>query len=363
MLEARGDPWDMWSASPPSEVITVDELKARLEQESTTQPSPTAQLFTSTEVVLDLLDPSIDPTQASINDFVATIAAFYTPSTGRVTIIDRGEPATADQLKQNTILLAHELTHYVQDRDSGLSRFEAGADSDDTFFARRSLVEGEADLYMEVFSFRVQGRDYDTYDWGSWYDDMLTAYTSDVGSAANRLDSGLSLYLYPVGGRRATAAYVAGGNLAVRALWSAPPQSTLAMVTPYGTTAPATEDYFTCLDPSVPPLTTLSVQDRLGAMALYILAADRWMPAADAWALVPSWRNDTLWAFATRSGTVAVWRFRFAAGTDLTALATAIEGTPSTHDVRVEVSDPQLTLVATDVVGLLDSWTGWRCNP
>jgi hypothetical protein len=133
------------------------------------------------------------------------------------------------------------------------------------------------------------------------------------------------------------------------------------MVVPIGTTAPVAES-FVCFAPSPPPSTTQSGADRLGSIGFYVLAADRWLPAADAWSLVPSWRNDALWVFGTSTGTVAVWRERFTAGTDLTALVTGIQATASTHEVRVEVVGDELTIAATDQTGLLDGWTGWRCN-
>ena len=100
------------------EVISEAELRERYGGE-TMAPTPEEALsierWGRTLMLLQLVESPAALLSGSLEDFVTNVAGFYDPSTGVITLIDRGVPTSFESA---TFLLAHELTHYAQDIDT-----------------------------------------------------------------------------------------------------------------------------------------------------------------------------------------------------------------------------------------------------
>jgi hypothetical protein len=363
VLGARGEVWDAFSAPPPSEVISKDEYRRRLEAGSGGASQPT--LWDHALVILEQLAPGVDPRQANIDDLVNSVAAFYSSGTGRVTVIDRG---TSMSDPGDDLVMAHELTHAVQDRDHGLADVSRQMVSTDSVFAIESLIEGEAVLDSKLVLLEIQGQDPARAGWATYFDTMVTSSTTRFEAAASRFTSGLQLLVYPVGGRYTVHAWLQGGSTAVRALWQQPRFETLQVLDAgYGLTG--TSEPLVCPTPTAPPGASSTSSDQLGAIAAYVIGAGRWSSNdTQVWNLTYAWRSDAIWVFGPPTGgsglgMVVVWRTRWADDTSATFVAAALAATTNTHDWHVERVGREVTLAATDQPGLLDTYTGWSCAP
>ena len=88
--------------------------------------------------LLGLIDPSVDLREVSASVFSEGVAGYYDPRTKRMRTV-RGAATGTRVLAE--MVLAHELTHALEDQRYGLGLEEEGG-SDDAALARLALVEG-----------------------------------------------------------------------------------------------------------------------------------------------------------------------------------------------------------------------------
>lgn len=132
---------------------TVTPAQARREGlEDLDRSYPEARQRADEEVLklLGLIEPGIDLRSISASVFGEGVAGYYDPRSERLRIVSGTTP---DALGE--IVLAHELTHALEDQRFGLSLGEG--ESDDAALARLSLVEGTATLVMQDYLLRYVG--------------------------------------------------------------------------------------------------------------------------------------------------------------------------------------------------------------
>ena len=100
--------------------------------------------------LLGLIDSSVDLRAVSASVFSEDVAGYYDPRTKRMRTV-RGA-ATGTRVMAEMVL-AHELTHALEDQRYGLGLEDAGG-SDDAALARLALVEGSASELMYAYTER-----------------------------------------------------------------------------------------------------------------------------------------------------------------------------------------------------------------
>jgi len=100
--------------------------------------------------LLGLVDPSVDLRAVSASVFSEGVAGYYDPRTKRMRTV-RGAATGTRVLAE--MVLAHELTHALEDQRYGLGLEDAGG-SDDAALARLALVEGSASELMYAYTER-----------------------------------------------------------------------------------------------------------------------------------------------------------------------------------------------------------------
>ena len=133
-------------------ISTRQQIKAylleRIEEE---YPAEELSIEQKALAKLGLIPPELDLLQALLQLLIEQVAGFYDPKTGRLYVAD-WVPA-----KMQRPVLAHELTHALQDQHFGLKKFlKRIPGNDDASLARNSLIEGEGlaimmDVVLEPF--------------------------------------------------------------------------------------------------------------------------------------------------------------------------------------------------------------------
>jgi hypothetical protein len=100
--------------------------------------------------LLGLIDPSVDLREISASVFSEGVAGYYDPRTKRMRTV-RGAATGTRVLAE--MVLAHELTHALEDQRYGLGLEDQGG-SDDAALARLALVEGTASELMYAYARR-----------------------------------------------------------------------------------------------------------------------------------------------------------------------------------------------------------------
>ncbi|MGH2968808.1 MAG: hypothetical protein ACRDK0_07050, partial [Solirubrobacteraceae bacterium] len=95
--------------------------------------------------LLGLIEPGVTLRDVSATTFSEGVAGYYDPRTKRLRIVEGAAPGGSRVLAE--MILAHELTHALEDQRFGLDLEESGG-SDDGALARLALIEGTATTLM-----------------------------------------------------------------------------------------------------------------------------------------------------------------------------------------------------------------------
>jgi hypothetical protein len=126
----------------------TDELKKEL-------PPEKAHAIEKSYAKIGLMKPGLDLFQTQVDLLTEQIAAFYNPETKQLYMIEHGGP---DQ----EIIMAHELTHAIQDQNFDLAAIEKTiVDNDDRSLALTSVIEGDATVAMIAYLLHHQGANID----------------------------------------------------------------------------------------------------------------------------------------------------------------------------------------------------------
>jgi hypothetical protein len=190
--------------------------------------------------MVGLYPEGIDLKAASLKLLKSQVAGFYDPHGKEMVLVEGGvdlgfwTSATEFMVQRDVVgemLLAHELTHALQDQNFDLgSRLDKEKDDDDRALALKTVAEGDATL--AGFAYAVGRMDDNT---ANALADSLKQLPSALAAEAPNTPEGLSaplLFQYSHGVRFVGEAYRRGGWNAVDALYRNPPQSSHQILHP-----------------------------------------------------------------------------------------------------------------------------------
>jgi hypothetical protein len=191
-------------------------------------------------VMVGLYPAGIDLKAASLKLLKSQVAGFYDPHGKEMVLVEGGADlgfwtsATEFMVQRDVVgemLLAHELTHALQDQNFDLgSRLDKEKDDDDRALALKTVAEGDATL--AGFAYAVGRMDDSSADALA---DNLRQLPSALAAEAPNTPEGLSaplLFQYSEGVRFVGEAYRRGGWPAVDALYRNPPRSSQQILHP-----------------------------------------------------------------------------------------------------------------------------------
>lgn len=173
---------------------------------------------------LGLLEPGYALRQSYIDLLGEQVAAFYDQHQHKLFMF---EDATLDNA-QNRIVLAHELTHALQDQHFSLKKLPLEAkDNDDRSAAAAALVEGDATLVMSEYMLKNMSLT-------SLKDTLTTSVTQNMDQLAKapRFLREMLIFPYLRGQEFCGALYGRGGYDAISKAYATPPTSTSQILHP-----------------------------------------------------------------------------------------------------------------------------------
>jgi hypothetical protein len=370
LVRLRGDGYDPLAGVPPISTLTLAEYRRRLQadadaREAAAQGDPPAEEpdpdapkpvvpWDFALQVLGMVTPTTSSGQASVDNQVANVAAFYSSATRSVTVIDRGNDRD-DYFE--TGLLLHELTHALQDREL------SGAFSDgttDSSLASRALTEGEATFYQHLANLEMQGVSAEANDWHG-------NYTNDLRGGRGHLTNdkspfyGVRWFIYPLGARYLSDAWERGGNAGVRHAYATQPRHIGQYMTPH-------DEQHEALRPVLDPALSCRVEppspawqrpglDRFGALIVYAFFTGAELPDDQAWPLAAGWGDDLIYVFFEPEAELVLvsWRIRLA---DEEAAESAVEHLVLDPRVRASAEGRDLVLIAGNDEDTTADWDG-----
>jgi hypothetical protein len=211
----------------PVVLIPRSELVARLSRELNTERTVREFLTSQTLLeVLGVMQPGFDLRDLQVRLLDEQTLAVYDYQDRTVYVM--AEALEAGDLDVNSrLVLAHELTHALQDQHFGLRRvLPTDPENSDVAMAGRALVEGDAMLTMRIWG-RQFLRPNDKRDLG---DDTIPS--DPVLDSAPLLVQGETLFPYDAGWVFAQLLFQDGGIEAVNQAFARPPRSTEQILHP-----------------------------------------------------------------------------------------------------------------------------------
>ena len=264
---------------------------------------------------LGLLPANYPLKQEYIDLLGEQIAAFYDQHQHKLFMFQDASLENA----QNRVILAHELTHALQDQNFGLLKLALELkDNDDRAEAASALIEGDATLVMSQYMARDM-------TWRTLSDSVGYSVTQSMEQMrkAPRFLREMLVFPYLKGQQFCAAAYERGGYPALSAVYADPPSSTAQILHP--------EKYFPeTRENPIPvayPKTTFAgekpladnVLGEMGCRILFAQGADA--DAADQAAA--GWRGDRYLVFD--HGDELVWKSVWRSGEAADAAVSAFE--------------------------------------
>jgi hypothetical protein len=228
-------------APVPMEVKSPEELRRHLEAEIARQYTPDeVRGLQRVYERLGLLAPGVDLGQALVRLYTAQIAGFYDPHAGKLFLVPSGLPPAGWTVNfmqfvlrrdlVNEMLLAHELTHALQDQNFGTLAAADDPSNGDRSLAIHAVVEGDATL--AGFAYLL----------GGLPENSLLDLVDRLGAVPAELEKALPdtppvlrdelVFQYSAGAKFVALAYLRGGWAAVNELLAHPPTSTEQVLWP-----------------------------------------------------------------------------------------------------------------------------------
>ena len=180
--------------------------------------------MTSALAVLGLLPEGFPLRQKYIDLLGEQVAAFYDQHQHKLFMYEDASLENA----QNRVVLAHELTHALQDQHFGLSRLPLEIKTNDDMAAAASaLVEGEATLVMSEYMMK-------NLSLKALKDNAVASITQNMSELSNapRYLREMLVFPYLRGQEFCSSLYGGGGYEAVSAAYARPPSSTAQILHP-----------------------------------------------------------------------------------------------------------------------------------
>jgi hypothetical protein len=247
---------------------------------------------------MGLLEPGYPLKQKYIELLGEQIAAFYEPRQHRLFMFEDSSLRST----QNRIVLAHELTHALQDQNFGLLKLPLNIKTnDDLALATSALIEGDAtvtmsDYMLENFSMKSLGEN---------LSGVFTQSLDRVQKAPRYLRE-ILIFPYMRGQEFCMALRQRGGYEAISQAFKNPPVSSAQILHPQKYFAH--EEPVRVIWPDTTALGQKPVCDNvLGEMGVRVLLSD-WGQAGPANAVSAGWRGDRYLVFQDAAGTDLVWK-------------------------------------------------------
>lgn len=241
-----------------------------------------------------------------INLLGEQVAAFYDQHTHKLYMY---EDASLDNA-QNRVVLAHELTHALQDQHFSLKRLPLEIKTnDDRAVAASALVEGDATLVMSEFMLKNLSKQ-------MLKDSVTSSFTQNMKQleTAPRYLREMLVFPYLRGQDFCATLFGAGDYAAVTKAYAAPPSSTAQILHPQKYLANPREEPIAIVWPETSVRGEKPIADNcVGEFGLRILFAE-WLDATTAERAAAGWRGDRYLYFS--GGQALVWKTVWATAAD-----------------------------------------------
>jgi hypothetical protein len=274
-------------------------------------------------VMLGLLPPGTDPAMASMRVLHRQLGGFYDFDRKELVVIKDGfahsklaRSIPREQLRSVTLMvLAHELTHALQDQNFGLgAELDRVEDEDDPALALRAVAEGDATIAGIAY---LEGRMDDSVAQVvvAQIPDMYRAFAADTRDVPSAIAETF-LFQYADGARFVARAYHRGGWAGVDALYRRLPTSTQQILTPslyFDSSAPVPA---VRLDGYRQPLPKWKVLDdgTYGELGLREVIGNAIGTASSDLALAHQWAGDRAVAIGNGNALAVIWMVAFRDG-------------------------------------------------
>jgi len=226
------------------------------------------------------------------------VAAFFDQHTHKLFMY---EDASLDNA-QNRVILAHELTHALQDQHFGLKRMPLEIkNNDDRANASSALVEGDATLVMSEYMLKNMSRQ-------MFKDSMVASFSQNMKQleTAPRYLREMLVFPYLRGQEFCAALFARGGYEAVSAAYANPPSSTSQILHPEKYLATPREDPIAIEWSNLSLKGEKTIADNtVGEMGIRILFTE-WVDAHTGEQAAEGWRGDRYLYFA--GGKALLWK-------------------------------------------------------
>lgn len=236
------------------------------------------------------------------------VAAFYDQHAHKLFMY---EDATLENA-QNRVVLAHELTHALQDQHFGLKRMPLEIkNNDDKAEAASALVEGDATLVMSEYMMKNMTKQ-------MFKDSMISSFTQNMKQleTAPRYLREMLVFPYLRGQEFCAALYGRGGYEEISKAYAHPPSSTAQILHPEKYLANPPEEPIAVEWPELKVKGHEPTADNVvGEMGTRILFTE-WVDATTGERAATGWRGDRYLYYA--DGEALVWKTVWASAKDAT---------------------------------------------
>jgi hypothetical protein len=264
--------------------------------------------MTEAMAALGLLPPKFPLRQKYIDLLGEQVAAFYDQHAHKLFMYEDASLENA----QNRVVLAHELTHALQDQHFGLKRLPLEVkDNDDRAFAASALVEGEATLVMSEYMLKNMSKQ-------MFKDSMVSSLTQNMDQLATapRYLREMLVFPYLRGQEFCAVLYGMGNYDQVSKAYEQPPSSTAQILHPQKFLAKPREEPIAIAWADTDLKGEKPIADNcVGEMGTRILLAE-WLDDATGERAAAGWRGDRYLYFA--GGQALIWKSVWATAQEAT---------------------------------------------
>jgi len=262
--------------------------------------------MTEAMAAIGLLPPGYPLREKYIDLLGEQVAAFFDQHSHKLFMY---EDASLDNA-QNRVILAHELTHALQDQHFGLKRMPLEIkNNDDRANASSALVEGDATLVMSEYMLKNMSRQ-------MFKDSMVASVAQNMSQLATapRYLREMLVFPYLRGQEFCAALFARGGYEAVSAAYANPPSSTAQILHPEKYLANPREDPIAIEWPDLSVKGEKPIADNtVGEMGIRVLFTE-WVDAPTGELASDGWRGDRYLYFA--GGHALLWKSVWASAQD-----------------------------------------------
>ncbi|MGH7813637.1 MAG: hypothetical protein ACREQI_06500 [Candidatus Binataceae bacterium] len=273
--------------------------------------------------MIGLYPPGIGLKAEQLKLLKSQVAGFYDMRGKKMVLVAGAEGIgfwgdTAEFLMRRDIVgqmvLAHELTHALQDQNFGLgAALDRVKDNGDRTLALKSVCEGDATI--AGFAYVMGGMSAATADWvASKLQDLPAALAAQAPGTPRGIGEPL-LFQYSAGVKFVAEAYRHGGWAAVDALYRHPPQSTQEIIDP--------ARYFANPDAPAPTVKLAGYEglmpgwkkiedDTMGELLLRVILQNELGENSPYVGLASRWHGDQIAILTHGEDTSVIWMIAFA---------------------------------------------------